>query len=98
VGIEQVQGAQRDRTLEVLEKILCQVGIEQVCRQAQHKRRELFEFCDLKKNPLRDLHRVAEHPTDSARGCLSRGIARRALYSPSEGEGRRIKSLRGLSV
>jgi hypothetical protein len=36
---------------------------------------------------------------DSARGCLSRRIARRASkHSPSEGEGRKIKSLRGLSV
>jgi hypothetical protein len=26
------------------------------------KRRELFEFCNLKKIPLRDLHRVVEHP------------------------------------
>jgi hypothetical protein len=53
----------------------------------------------LKKNPLRDLHRVVEHPADSARGCLSRRIARRAsIHSPSAGEGRKIKSLRGLSV
>jgi hypothetical protein len=28
----------------------------------RHRRRELFEFCKLKKNPLRDLHRVTEHP------------------------------------
>jgi hypothetical protein len=48
--------------------------------------KELFEFCNLKKNPLRDLHRVVEHPQNSARGCLSRRIARRALHSPSEGE------------
>jgi hypothetical protein len=41
-------------------------------------RRELFEFWNLRKNPLRDLHRVVEHPADSARGCLSRRIARRA--------------------
>jgi hypothetical protein len=32
--------------------------------------RELFEFCNLRKNPLRDLHRVAEYPADSARGFL----------------------------
>jgi hypothetical protein len=62
-----------------------------VCRQAQ-KRRELFEFCDLRKNPLRDLHRVVEHPEDSARGCLSRRIARRASkHSPSVGEGKKDK-------
>jgi hypothetical protein len=28
----------------------------------RHRRRELFEFCNLRKNPPRDLHRVAEHP------------------------------------
>jgi hypothetical protein len=51
------------------------------------KRRKLFEFCDLKKNPLRDLHRVVEHPADSARGFLRLRIARRASkHSPSEGE------------
>jgi hypothetical protein len=53
----------------------------------------------LKKNPLRDLHRVAEHPADSTRSCLRLRIARRASkHSPYEGEGRKIKSLRGLSV
>jgi hypothetical protein len=26
----------------------------------RHRRRELFEFCDLRKNPLRDLHKVTE--------------------------------------
>jgi hypothetical protein len=26
-----------------------------------------------RKNPLKDLHRVVEHPVDSARGCLSEG-------------------------
>jgi hypothetical protein len=67
-----------------------------VCRQ---KKRELFEFCKLRKSPLRDLHRVVEHPIDSARSCLRQRIARRASkYSPSVGEERRIKSLRGLSV
>jgi hypothetical protein len=50
-----------------------------------------------RKNPLRDLHRVVEHLADSARCCLSRRIASRALHSPSMREGRRIKSLRGLS-
>jgi hypothetical protein len=64
-----------------------------------HRRREPFEFWDLKKSPLRDLHRVAEHPVDSTRGCLSRGIDRRASkHSPSVGEERKTKSLRGLSV
>jgi hypothetical protein len=51
------------------------------------KRRQLFEFCDLKKNPLRDIHRVFEHPVDSARGCLRLRIAKRSSkHSPSEGE------------
>jgi hypothetical protein len=62
-------------------------------------RRELFEFCDLKKNPLRDLHRVTEHPEGSARGCLSRRIARRAsIFLHLREKGRKTKSLRGLSV
>jgi hypothetical protein len=66
---------------------------------ADRQKRELFEFCNLRKNPLRDLHRVVEHPADSARSCLRQRIARRASkYSPSVGEERRIKSLRGLSV
>jgi hypothetical protein len=58
----------------------------------RHKRRELFKFCDLKKNPLRDLRRVTEHPEGSTRGCLSRGIARRASkHSPSAGERKKDK-------
>jgi hypothetical protein len=69
-----------------------------VCRQAQGEENS-FEFCDLKKNPLRDLHRVVEHPADSARSCLRLRITRRASkHSPSKGEGRKTKSLRGLSV
>jgi hypothetical protein len=35
--------------------------------------RELFEFCKLKMNPLKDLHRVAEHFEHLARGCLGKG-------------------------
>jgi hypothetical protein len=35
---------------------------------------------------------------DSARGCLSRRIARRASNSPSEGEGKKDYFLRGLSL
>jgi hypothetical protein len=30
--------------------------------QTSTGRREIFEFYDLRKNPLRDLHRVVEHP------------------------------------
>jgi hypothetical protein len=44
----------------------------------------------------RDLHRVVEHPADSARGCLSRRIARRASHSPEGGERRRNCFLRSL--
>jgi hypothetical protein len=61
-------------------------------------RRGIFEFCDLRKNPLRDLHRVVEHPADSTRGFLSKQRARRSLCSPFIGEERKIKSRRGLSV
>jgi hypothetical protein len=32
----------------------------------------------LRKSPLKDLHRVVEHPADLAIGCLSRRLARRA--------------------
>jgi hypothetical protein len=60
-------------------------------------RRELFEFCDLKKNPLRDLHRVVEHPADSARGFLRRRVARRASkHSPFAGEGKKDKNPLGV--
>jgi hypothetical protein len=49
--------------------------------------RELFEFCILRKNPLRDLHGVSGHPEGLARGHLSRRIARRqSKHSPSEEE------------
>jgi hypothetical protein len=34
----------------------------------------------------RDLHKVVEHPADSARGFLSRRISRRASHSPEGGE------------
>jgi hypothetical protein len=49
VGIEQVQRLhRRDRTVErSMEKILCQEGVEKVCKQAQENR-ELFEFYHLK--------------------------------------------------
>jgi hypothetical protein len=52
-----------------------------------------------RKNPLRDLHRVTEHPEDSARSFLSRRIARRAsIFLHLREKGRKTKSLRGLSV
>ena len=54
-------------------------------------RRELFEFCELKKNPLKDLHLVVEHPVKLSKGLLEREIARRALYSPSAGERKKDK-------
>jgi hypothetical protein len=58
----------------------------------KHRTRELFEFCDLKKNPLRDLHMVTEHPEGSTRSCLRQRIARRASkHSPSEGERKKDK-------
>jgi hypothetical protein len=44
-----------------------------------HRREEKsLSFGIQRKNPLKDLHRVVEHPADSTRDCLSRGIARRA--------------------
>jgi hypothetical protein len=56
-----VHRRRRQNCWKLWRKILCQEGIEILCRQA-HRRRELFEFCDLRKIPLRDLHRVPEHP------------------------------------
>jgi hypothetical protein len=29
---------------------------------------------ETKKSPKKDLHRVVEHPADSARSCLSKGV------------------------
>jgi hypothetical protein len=52
----------------------------------RHRTKELFEFCNLKKNPEKDLHKVTEHPADSARGCLSEGVPGGHHISPSEGE------------
>jgi hypothetical protein len=43
-----------------------------------------------------DLHRVVEHPSESARGCLSRRIGRRASHSPEGGERIRNYFLRSL--
>jgi hypothetical protein len=48
---------------------------------------------EIEKSPRRDLHRVVEHPADSARSFLSKESARRASDSPSEGEGKRVNSL-----
>jgi hypothetical protein len=59
VGIEQVQGVHRGQNCWTFsEKILYQVGIETVCRQAQ-KRRELFELWKLK----------GESTEGSSQGC-----------------------------
>jgi hypothetical protein len=69
------------------------VGIETVCRHRQ-KRRELFEFCYWRKYPLKDLHWVVEHPEGLSKRLLEQE-ARKALYSPSVGEGRRTESLKG---
>ena len=41
-------------------------------------RRELFEFCNLKKNPLRDLHRVVEYPERISKRFLEWRISMRA--------------------
>ena len=40
-------------------------------------RRELFEFCNLKNNPLRDLHKVVEYPERLIKRLLEWRIARR---------------------
>jgi hypothetical protein len=59
VGIEQVQGVNRGQNCWTFcEKILCQVGIEIVCRQAQ-KKREIFELWKLK----------GESTEGSSQGC-----------------------------
>jgi hypothetical protein len=47
-----------------------------VCRQAQEE--NSVEFCNLKKNPLKDLHRVTEHPERLSNRLLEQRSARRA--------------------
>jgi hypothetical protein len=65
----------------------------------RHKRKELFEFYNLKKNPVRDLRRVVEHPERLSKRLLEQRIARRASeFSICRRKGERIKSLRGLSI
>jgi hypothetical protein len=49
-------------------------------------RRELFEFYNLRKNPLRDIHRVVEHP---------RGINKRLLEQKDSQEGIQTFSIYG---
>jgi hypothetical protein len=70
------------------------MALSRCARRAQG--RELFEFCKLKKNPEKDLHRVVEHPVGSARGCLSEGFLGGHHISPSEGE--RVKGPSSLGV
>jgi hypothetical protein len=91
VGIEQVhRSAQRT---ELLERSVRRYSARWALRQCadRHRREEnSLSSVNLRKNPLRDLHRVVEHPADSARGCLSRRIARRAsnilhLWEKEEG-------------
>jgi hypothetical protein len=62
------------------------------------ERRELFEFYDLKKNSLRDLHRVAEHPTTLSKKLLEQKDSQEGIQTFSICGGRRIKSRRGLSI
>jgi hypothetical protein len=53
--------------------------------------RELFEFCNLKKNPLKDLHRVVEHPERLSNRLLEqKDSARRASILHLKEKGRRI--------
>jgi hypothetical protein len=51
----------------------------------------------VRKYPLRDLHWVAKHPERLSKRLLEQE-ARKALYSPSVGEGRKTKPLRGLRI
>jgi hypothetical protein len=62
-----------------VEEILRQEGVEKVCRQAQENR-ELFEFCHLKKYPLRDLHWVG-YPEGSARRLLEQRTRKVFVFS-----------------
>jgi hypothetical protein len=88
-----------DRPLEVLEEEALPGGNLSKCVDRHRREENSFEFCNWKKSPLRDLHRVIEYPEALNKSCLRLRIARRASkHSPSEGEGRKTKSLRGLSV
>jgi hypothetical protein len=55
-------------------------------------RRELFEFCNWRKNPLRDLHRVAEHPAVLNKKLLEQKDSQEGIHiSPSAGERKKDK-------
>jgi hypothetical protein len=50
-------------------------------------RREIFEFCDLRKNPLRDLHRFVEHPDRLNKKLLEKKDSQEGIHiSPFVGE------------
>jgi hypothetical protein len=95
-------GAQEKRTelLDVLgedtppggHRVSVQTGIEE--------RRELFEFCILKKNPLGDLHRVVEHPDRLSKRLLEQRDSQEGIqvFSICGRRKLKIKSLRGLSI
>jgi hypothetical protein len=58
----------------------------------RHRRRELSEFCVLKKNPLRDLHRVVEHPVALSKKLLKHKDIQEGIHiSPSTGERKKDK-------
>jgi hypothetical protein len=60
-GIEQVRRCTEDRTAGCSVRRHSARWALRHCAD-KHRGRELFEFCNLKKNPLRDIHRVAEYP------------------------------------
>jgi hypothetical protein len=62
------------------EKILCQEGIEKVCKQAQ-QRKELFEFRKLEKRSTEGTFTGLLNTQKYSRRGLSRRIVRRASIS-----------------
>jgi hypothetical protein len=58
----------------------------------RHRRRELSQFYVLKKNPLRDLHRVVEHPATLSKKLLEQKDSQEGIHiSPSTGERKKDK-------
>jgi len=69
-------------------------AFELVCRQAQDEENSLSSIL-WRRNPLRDLRRVTEHPAGSTRGCLGEDSQEGIHISPSEGERRNELSFLG---
>jgi hypothetical protein len=91
VGIEQVQrsaGGHWERKTELLSVLWRRYSARRASRSVQQaqKRRELFEFWFEGRVHWRIFTGLLNTQKTQQRGCLSKQIARKAFYSPSEGE------------